>query len=44
MRIAPGGPFDMERAIPAEIRANLEAKYHLDEPLLRQYEIGRAHV
>ena len=37
MRIAPGGPFDMERAIPAEIRANLEAKYHLDEPLLRQY-------
>lgn len=37
MRLAPGGPFDMERAIPAEIRANLEAKYHLDEPLLRQY-------
>lgn len=37
MRIAPGGPFDMERAIPTEIRANLEAKYHLDEPLVRQY-------
>ena len=37
MRIAPGGPFDMERAIPAEIRANIEAKYHLDEPLVGQY-------
>lgn len=37
MRIAPGGPFDMERALPAEVRANIEAKYHLDEPLVRQY-------
>jgi oligopeptide transport system permease protein len=37
MRIAPGGPFDMERALPAEVRANIEAKYHLDEPLVGQY-------
>ena len=37
MRIAPGGPFDMERALPAEVRANIEARYHLDEPLVRQY-------
>ncbi len=37
MRLAPGGPFDMERALPAEVRANIEAKYHLDEPLVRQY-------
>jgi oligopeptide transport system permease protein len=37
MRIAPGGPFDMERALPVEVRANIEAKYHLDEPLVGQY-------
>jgi len=35
---APGGPFDRERA-PAspEIERNLKAKYHLDEPLRKQY-------
>ncbi|QOC22671.1 oligopeptide ABC transporter permease OppB [Wenzhouxiangella sp. AB-CW3] len=37
IRIAPGGPFDSERALPAEIEANLAAKYHLDEPLIFQY-------
>lgn len=37
IRMAPGGPFDSEKALPAEIRANLDAKYHLDEPLLQQY-------
>ena len=37
IRIAPGGPFDTERAIPAEIMRNIEKKYHLDEPLLKQY-------
>jgi len=37
MRVAPGGPFDTEKALPPEIQANLEAKYHLDEPLIRQY-------
>src|SRR5262245_47572626 len=38
VRVAPGGPFDRDRA-PAspEIRRNLEAKYHLDEPQWRQY-------
>jgi len=38
LRIAPGGPFDRERA-PAskEVEAALLAKYHLDEPLWRQY-------
>jgi oligopeptide transport system permease protein len=35
---APGGPFDRERA-PAspEIERHLQAKYHLDESLWRQY-------
>jgi oligopeptide transport system permease protein len=35
--VAPGGPFDAEKTLPPEIQANLNAKYHLDEPLLQQY-------
>jgi oligopeptide transport system permease protein len=34
---APGGPFDDERALPAEIEANIAAAYHLDEPLHKQF-------
>lgn len=37
IRVAPGGPFDNEKILPPEIRANLDAKYHLDEPLVQQY-------
>jgi oligopeptide transport system permease protein len=37
LRVAPGGPFDSERKLPPEVLANLEAKYHLDEPVLTQY-------
>lgn len=37
MRLAPGGPFDEEQALPAEIRANLEAAYGLDQPLPQQF-------
>ena len=37
MRLAPGGPFLSERAIPPEIQANLQAKYGLDQPLWIQY-------
>ena len=37
IRVAPGGPFDAEKTLPPEIEANLNAKYHLDEPLLQQY-------
>jgi oligopeptide transport system permease protein len=37
LRIAPGGPFDRERKLPPEVLANIEAKYHLDEPLSKQY-------
>ncbi|HEX3624844.1 MAG TPA: ABC transporter permease subunit [Verrucomicrobiae bacterium] len=38
VHLAPGGPFDRERA-PAspEIERNLMAKYHLDEPIWKQY-------
>jgi oligopeptide transport system permease protein len=37
MRLAPGGPFDQDRALPEQVRANIEARYHLDESLWRQY-------
>src|SRR3990172_10445449 len=37
LRLAPGGPFDRERKLPPEVIANLESKYHLDEPPLAQY-------
>lgn len=37
MRVAPGGPFDTEKTLPPEIQANLDKKYHLDEPLIQQY-------
>ena len=37
LRLAPGGPFDRERKLPPEVLANIEAKYHLDEPLVSQY-------
>ena len=37
IRVAPGGPFDFERRLPPEIMRNIEAKYHLDESLLKQY-------
>ncbi|HZR45337.1 MAG TPA: ABC transporter permease [Candidatus Manganitrophaceae bacterium] len=37
MHIVPGGPFDREKKLPPEIKANVEAKYHLDQPVYRQY-------
>jgi oligopeptide transport system permease protein len=37
MRIAPGGPFDRERALPPEIERNVLAAYDLDQPLILQY-------
>ncbi|MFW2441016.1 MAG: oligopeptide ABC transporter permease OppB [Arenicellales bacterium] len=37
MRAAPGGPFDTEKTLAPEIQANLDKKYHLDEPLIKQY-------
>jgi len=33
---APGGPFDDERALPADVEANIARAYHLDEPLPKQ--------
>lgn len=36
MHAAPGGPFTQERQLPAQVLANLNAKYGLDDPLWRQ--------
>ena len=37
IRIAPGEPFDRERALPPEIEKHVLAAYDLDQPLLAQY-------
>ncbi len=37
LRLMPGGPFDEERALPPQIKANIEAKYHLNESIMTQY-------
>ncbi len=37
MHLVPGGPFDKEKPLPKEIIANLEKRYHLDQPLSIQY-------
>ena len=37
LHAAPGGPFDSQKKIPPEIKQNIERKYHLDEPLYKQY-------
>lgn len=37
IRIAPGGPFDQERALPAQIEKNVLKAYNLDQPLVLQY-------
>jgi oligopeptide transport system permease protein len=37
IRLAPGGPFDQEQALPPQVRANLDAAYGLDRPLIEQY-------
>jgi oligopeptide transport system permease protein len=37
LRLAPGSPFDSERAFSPEIRKNLERKFNLDAPWYAQY-------
>mgnify|MGYP002477430358 FL=1 len=43
MQSAPGGPFTSERPLPAQVLANIEAKYGLDQPTYVQlwnYVVG----
>ncbi len=44
LRLAPGGPFDGERPIHPEVKANLEKHYNLDKPLVVQYGIYMKNV
>ncbi|WP_114969233.1 oligopeptide ABC transporter permease OppB [Rhodoferax ferrireducens] len=37
LHLTPGGPFDAEHKVSAAVLANLQAKYHLNEPLWKQY-------
>jgi oligopeptide transport system permease protein len=37
VRVAPGGPFDQERALPPVVRANVDHVYGLDQPVTVQY-------
>jgi ABC-type dipeptide/oligopeptide/nickel transport system permease component len=37
MHAVPGGPFTREKALPAETIKILNERYHLDDPLWRQY-------
>ena len=37
MRLAPGGPFSKNRRISPEILANMQERFHLDEPVIRQF-------
>lgn len=38
LRLVPGGPFDQDKALPPEVKANIEKKYDLDKPMLVQYK------
>jgi oligopeptide transport system permease protein len=39
LRTIPGGPFDSDKVLPPQVKANIEAKYNLNEPLYVQYFI-----
>lgn len=39
MRLMPGGPFDGEKKVPPQIKANLEEKFGMNKPLVVQYGI-----
>jgi oligopeptide transport system permease protein len=46
IRLAPGSPFASERGVPAEVLADLKAKYGFDRPIAEQlgrYLFGLAH-
>ncbi|OIP83968.1 MAG: oligopeptide transporter permease [Rhodobacterales bacterium CG2_30_65_12] len=37
MQTAPGGPFTSEKPLPAQVLANIEAKYGLNDPMWKQF-------
>jgi oligopeptide transport system permease protein len=44
MHITPGGPWDKEKAVSAQVVANLNARYNLDKPAWQQYLIYMANA
>lgn len=44
IRVAPGGPFDLERPLDAKVMENLQRIYQLDRPLLEQYLVYMKNV
>jgi oligopeptide transport system permease protein len=46
LRLAPGGPFDSDHTFPPEIKAAIDARYGLDQPIQSQFKVwlsGLAH-
>jgi oligopeptide transport system permease protein len=37
LHLTPGGPFDSDRLLVPQIQHSIEARYHLDEPVWRQF-------
>lgn len=37
MHAIPGGPFTTEKKLPPQVKASIEAKYHLNDPVWKQY-------
>jgi oligopeptide transport system permease protein len=37
MHITPGGPWDKDKPVSAQVQANLNARYNLDKPVWQQY-------
>ena len=37
MRLAPGSPFTGDKNVPPAVLANIEDKYHLNDPMYLQY-------
>ena len=44
MRLAPGGPFDLERPLDPKVMQNLRRIYELDRPLLAQFWTYLTHL
>jgi oligopeptide transport system permease protein len=44
LKAAPGGPFDSEKKIRKEVRANMEKHYGLDKPVWQQYATQMRHL
>lgn len=44
IRLAPGGPFDLEQPLEAKVMENLNRIYKLDRPLVEQYWLYLTHL